>query len=86
MSPDTAMPTWLSILKTFFWYDERSASWESLRAAITACVLFLMPTAHPPCFTASMAYSTWKMRPWGLQVVTSVSYCVRPIESRRELV
>lgn len=33
------------------------------------------PTAQLPCFTASMAYSTWNRRPWGLQVVTSVSYC-----------
>ena len=35
----------------------------------------LSPTAALPCFTASMAYSIWKMRPCGLHVVTSVSYC-----------
>ena len=33
------------------------------------------PTAQLPCLTASMAYSTWNRRPWGLHVVTSVSYC-----------
>ena len=35
----------------------------------------LSPTAALPCFTASIAYSIWKMRPCGLHVVTSVSYC-----------
>lgn len=34
-----------------------------------------IPTAQLPCLTASIAYSTWKRRPWGLQVVISVSYC-----------
>jgi hypothetical protein len=24
-----------------------------------------MPTTTEPCFTASPAYSTWKIRPWG---------------------
>jgi hypothetical protein len=33
------------------------------------------PTAQLPCFTASIAYSTWNRRPCGLHVVTSVSYC-----------
>jgi hypothetical protein len=43
--------------------------------AVTCRVHTLSPTAALPCFTASMAYSIWKMRPWGLHVVTSVSYC-----------
>jgi hypothetical protein len=34
-----------------------------------------MPTAQLPCFTASIAYSTWNKRPCGLHVVMSVSYC-----------
>jgi hypothetical protein len=33
--------------------------------------------------TASMAYSIWKMRPWGLQVVTSVSYCTTERKGQR---
>ena len=37
----------------------------TLRATSTACVLLTMPTTTEPCFTASEAYSTWKMRPWG---------------------
>ena len=32
------------------------------------------PTDAEPCFTASMAYSTWYSRPCGLHVMTSVSY------------
>jgi hypothetical protein len=43
--------------------------------ACRALLLTTSPTAQLPCFTASMAYSTWNSRPWGLQVVTSVSYC-----------
>jgi len=38
---------------------------STLRATSTACVLDTMPTTTEPCFTASDAYSTWKMRPWG---------------------
>lgn len=49
------------------------------------------PTAAAPCFTASMAYSIWWMRPCGLHVTTSVSYCTGqgvefthvPVDSRR---
>jgi hypothetical protein len=37
--------------------------------------LTVSPTAALPCLTASIAYSTWKRRPCGLQVETSVSYC-----------
>jgi len=43
-------------------------------AARTAWVLLTMPTTTEPCFTASCAYSTWKMRPWG-ELVSYVSDC-----------
>lgn len=45
-----------------------------LMAASTACVSLVAPTAALPCFTASMAYSAWKSRPAGENVVVSVSY------------
>jgi hypothetical protein len=50
-----------------------------LTAARTAWVLDRSPTQAEPCLTASMAYSTWNSRPWGLHVVTSVSYWFRNI-------
>ena len=37
------------------------------------------PTVAEPCLTASMAYSSWKSRPWGDQVTTSESYWLRNI-------
>jgi hypothetical protein len=46
---------------------------RTLIAARTACVLLTMPTTTDPCLTASDAYSTWKMRPWGENVTESLS-------------
>ena len=41
--------------------------WErsTFTAMRTACVRLTIPTTTEPCLTASWAYSTWKMRPWG---------------------
>lgn len=38
---------------------------RTFSATNTACVLLTIPTTTDPCLTASPAYSTWKMRPWG---------------------
>jgi hypothetical protein len=38
---------------------------NTFRATSTACVLLTNPTATEPCFIASRAYSTWKIRPCG---------------------
>ena len=38
---------------------------DTLSATSTVCVLLAIPTTTEPCFTASDAYSTWKMRPCG---------------------
>lgn len=46
---------------------------RTLTAASTACVLLTMPTTTEPCFTASDAYSTWKIRPCGEKVTESLS-------------
>ena len=55
--PAMEMPTWSSMGRIFFWWDERSL--EALfRATNTACVLDFRATVADPCFTASMAYST----------------------------
>ena len=43
----------------------RGASLGTFIAASTACVLLTTPTTTEPCFTASCAYSTWNIRPWG---------------------
>lgn len=43
-----------------FWTLEHTFSPTS-----TVCVLFTNPTTTDPCFTASCAYSTWKIRPCG---------------------
>ena len=37
----------------------------TFNATSTACVLLTIPTTTLPCFTASEAYSTWKIRPCG---------------------
>lgn len=61
---------------TFCWCDPSSE--EALLSTTTiACVLDFKPIAALPCFTASMAYSIWWMRPWGLHVVISLSYWLR---------
>jgi hypothetical protein len=62
----------------FQWLLMLPAAKAQPTTAFFACMLLLLtasPTAQLPCFTASIAYSTWNSRPWGLQVVTSVSYC-----------
>jgi hypothetical protein len=38
---------------------------HAFNAARTACVFDTTPTTTEPCFTASCAYSTWKIRPCG---------------------
>ena len=43
----------------------KGMDWRTFSAARTAWVLLTMPTTTEPCLTASCAYSTWKMRPWG---------------------
>ena len=63
---------------TFFWKLDSSLA-ARFRVARTTCVLLRSPTAALPCFTASIAYSIWWMRPAGLHVVTSVSYWLRNI-------
>ena len=49
------------------------------RATKRAWVLDLSPTVADPCLTASAAYSTWWIRPWGDHVVLSPSYWLRNI-------
>lgn len=71
--PEMTSPMWSSTRKHFCWCDASSEG-ERLSAAITTCVADATPTHTAPCFTASIAYSTWNRRPWGLQDVTSVSY------------
>ena len=44
-------------------------------AAVVASKRTRNPTAALPCLTASIAYSIWWIRPCGLHVTTSVSYC-----------
>ena len=66
------MPRWSSTLKHFCWC-EASSDGARLSAATTACVPEVSPTQALPCFTDSMAYSTWKRRPCGDHVETSVS-------------
>lgn len=46
----------------------------TLSASKMANLSLLKPIAAEPCFTASTAYSTWWIRPWGDQVETSLSY------------
>ena len=65
-----------SILKIFFWYDESSDD-ERLSVATIANELERRPMQALPCFTASIAYSTWWMRPAGDHVMQSVSYWLR---------
>lgn len=40
-----------------------NGSKQTLSDASTACVLLLIPTPADPCFTASIAYSSWCNRP-----------------------
>lgn len=52
--------------KTFLWTllsPLRPESRITLRATRTACVFDFSPTVAEPCFTASMAYSIWWIRP-----------------------
>lgn len=44
---------------------EKKTTRRTFNATSTACVLLTIPTTTLPCLTASDAYSTWKMRPWG---------------------
>lgn len=55
-------------------YVDSSQCWITLRASKIANLSLLKPIAAEPCFTASTAYSTWWIRPWGDQVETSLSY------------
>merc|ERR1719261_881009 len=77
-----------SILKIFFWCAANSL-WDRLKEQRTACLSERIPTTGVPCFTASIAYSIWKIRPCGLQVMQSVSYwlvyiAATPRPARRE--
>lgn len=76
VSPEMTMPMCSSTRKTFFW-KEASSNGERLRPAMTANLSETSPTDALPWLTASIAYSTWKRRPFGLNVVTSVSYSER---------
>ena len=58
--PAIEMPTWSSMGRIFFWCEERSLE-ALLRATSTAWVSDFRATVAEPCFTASMAYSTWQM-------------------------
>lgn len=48
----------------------------TFRATRTVCVLLVIPTTTDPCLTASEAYSTWKMRPWGELQIVSIAAAV----------
>ena len=56
--PAMAMPTWSSILKIFFWWDESSLL-ARFSVATIAYLFDRSPIAALPCFTASRAYSIW---------------------------
>ncbi|KAH3663337.1 hypothetical protein OGAPHI_005327 [Ogataea philodendri] len=71
-SPANAMPMWLSTLMIFFWYEPSSSAFL-LSATKTTWVLEVIPTAADPCLMASRAYSIWKIRPVGENVVASLS-------------
>uniref|UniRef100_A0A0D9YLX5 SMC hinge domain-containing protein n=1 Tax=Oryza glumipatula TaxID=40148 RepID=A0A0D9YLX5_9ORYZ len=79
--PASATPAWSATRKTFRWWEESSEA-ALFAAARTAWVRERRPTQAEPCFTASMAYSTWNSRPAGLHVVTSV--VVEGFKSYRE--
>lgn len=59
--------------RNIFWMLLASSPGLRLMPAKTTCVLEVTPTHAEPCFTASIAYSTWNRRPCGDHVVTSVS-------------
>ena len=46
-------------------YEGSADVMPTFRATRTVCVLLAIPTTTEPCFTASDAYSTWKIRPCG---------------------
>ncbi len=46
------------------WTHDWGVCKSTLRATRTAWVRDLSPTVAEPCFTASIAYSIWWMRPW----------------------
>ncbi|KAG5540434.1 hypothetical protein RHGRI_020595 [Rhododendron griersonianum] len=81
VSPAMATPMWSSALKIFFWWEE-SSDWALLTLASTTWVLDRSPIAADPYFTASIAYSTWNKRPYGLHVATFVSYWRRKEKGR----
>lgn len=83
VKPAMVIPMCLSMGMIFFWCAESSDD-ARLRAIKTACVLFLSPTVAEPSFTASIAYSTWCRRPWGLHTVTSLSYWFRNYKTNGE--
>ena len=58
--PAMEIPTWSSMGRIFFWWEERSLE-ALLRATSTAWVSDFRATVAEPCFTASIAYSTWQM-------------------------
>lgn len=73
VNPEMDIPICSSIGIIFFWYADSSLT-ALFNAIRTAYCLFFNPTVAEPSLTASMAYSTWWRRPWGLHTVTSLSY------------
>lgn len=74
--PAIVIPMCVSMGIIFFWWADNSEE-ARFSAMSTACVLLFSPTVAEPNFTASIAYSTWWSRPWGLHTVTSLSYWLR---------
>jgi len=73
VSPAIDTPRCSSIGRIFFWWSDSSEG-ALFRATRMACVFDFRPTQAEPCFTASMAYSSWWILPCGLHTVTSLSY------------
>lgn len=81
--PAIAIPMLLSSLKTFF-CGEAISFGARLRAAITTWVPLRSPSDAPPCFTASMAYSTLvcSARRFGVQIKTKEHIFFKHLKSR----
>src|SRR5262249_40651597 len=57
---------------------------RTFKATRTTWVLLARPTAAEPCFIASSAYSTWKMRPCG--ELFSYRAISRPLHLKTEVI
>ena len=80
IKPDTAMPECLSTVKTLR-FEPSTIIFDSFCFSTPSATpsLHRIPTAVPDPSTALLAYSTWKTRPSGENVVVDWSYPV-PIE------